>query len=153
MQIYCRGCLEEKPEAAFRIVKSAGRAPHRRKVCKVCEYVARKAWAAKNKDKIAAYNKKQRDRRGLYNKDYHNRYKYGISLEERNLQQERQGGNCGICGAPGNGKLNLDHCHATGTARGLLCTACNTVLGLVREDTGILNKAIDYLTTRGIWKK
>jgi hypothetical protein len=36
---------------------------------------------------------------------------------------------CGICGKVPNGRrLDRDHCHSTGTPRGLLCWACNRQL-------------------------
>jgi hypothetical protein len=38
---------------------------------------------------------------------------------------------CGICGkvpAAGARRLDRDHCHTTGTPRGLLCWACNRQL-------------------------
>jgi len=39
----------------------------------------------------------------------------------------------------------VDHCHATGIIRGALCNNCNTGIGLLKEDTEIMKKAIDYL--------
>lgn len=36
---------------------------------------------------------------------------------------------CAICGAaPGTRRLQRDHCHALGVARGLLCVRCNRAL-------------------------
>lgn len=35
-------------------------------------------------------------------------------------------GRCAICGSYKNG-LNVDHCHTTGSVRGLLCSMCNSV--------------------------
>jgi len=36
-------------------------------------------------------------------------------------------------------------CHKTGKIRGLLCGNCNTSLGLLKENIGVLNNAIKYL--------
>lgn len=61
-----------------------------------------------------------------------------------------QNGKCKICGADsgsnGRGdKLAVDHCHATGHIRGLLCHKCNTALGLMQDSTETLQAAINYL--------
>ena len=40
----------------------------------------------------------------------------------------------------------LDHCHTTKVIRGILCSRCNRVLGMVEENTEILIKMIEYLT-------
>lgn len=78
-------------------------------------------------------------------------YKYGITPDE---YAERMSRDCEICGTryerkSGSGKIRgmaIDHCHATGKLRGTLCGRCNTALGLLDDDTGRLQKAIDYLT-------
>jgi hypothetical protein len=45
-----------------------------------------------------------------------------------------------------NGKrLAVDHDHETGAVRGLLCSDCNLVLGLARDDWNVLKNLIDYL--------
>jgi hypothetical protein len=41
--------------------------------------------------------------------------------------------------------LAVDHCHETGTVRGLLCYPCNTLLGYAKDSTKILSSAINYL--------
>ena len=45
--------------------------------------------------------------------------------EERRALLDRQGGVCAICGKQNRGRLFVDHDHATGEIRGLLCLRCN----------------------------
>lgn len=58
---------------------------------------------------------------------------------------------CSICGATESGRkgkkirLAVDHCHTTGRIRGLLCHRCNVLLGLAKDDLGILKSAAGYL--------
>lgn len=49
-----------------------------------------------------------------------------------------QGGRCAICGDPAQ---HLDHDHATGATRQLLCQRCNQGLGLFRDEPGLLYAA------------
>lgn len=62
---------------------------------------------------------------------------------------DMQGGRCAICGTDNTGKrrcFHVDHNHDTGKIRGLLCGNCNSGLGNLRDDVGLLNRAIQYLT-------
>ena len=77
---------------------------------------------------------------------------YGITYRQYRLMHEAQGGLCKICGTEGfvmanhhKMKLVVDHCHATGKVRGLLCHNCNRALGLLKDSIDNLSKAIDYL--------
>lgn len=84
-------------------------------------------------------------------KQHQLRIKYKITLEEFDKLCEQQGGLCGICGREGNSTksrlLAVDHCHATGKIRGLLCNNCNTAIGLLNEDENLFSLAVKYLQT------
>lgn len=79
--------------------------------------------------------------------------KYGITIAEYDAMLEEQGGVCKACGEPEtakqqNGKvkaLTIDHCHAEGHVRGLLCARCNLALGYAREDVKVLIGLINYI--------
>ena len=38
-----------------------------------------------------------------------------------------------------------DHNHTSGKVRGLLCSSCNTAIGLFKEDIQVISNAINYL--------
>lgn len=75
--------------------------------------------------------------------------KYGITRAELDVMLEAQGGGCAICGSEkpnGHGfRLHVDHCHETNRIRGLLCSKCNTMLGLADDDPARLRAAAQYL--------
>lgn len=52
---------------------------------------------------------------------------------------------CAICREQSDGRLHLDHCHATGRFRGFLCSGCNTGIGQLKESYEIFMAAIRYL--------
>lgn len=101
-------------------------------------------------------NKKCRKCCKTYNRKYVIR-KFDISELDYNLMYQKQNGCCFICGCKGNNSLTkhgdevclaIDHNHKTGKVRGLLCNKCNKGLGCFMDDSGLLQKAIDYLTKR-----
>ena len=71
--------------------------------------------------------------------------RYGITLAEYDALLEKQGGVCAICRKRSRRRLCVDHCHLTGTIRGLLCDACNLGLGSLKEDQASLVAALAYL--------
>ncbi len=79
-------------------------------------------------------------------------YKYGITKSEYDKLLKEQDGACAICRKieirKRNGKataLIVDHNHATGKVRGLLCHKCNTILGMAEDNINILANSITYL--------
>lgn len=124
-------------------------------------------WAKSNPEKVKAGQKalyeRNREARIAYaiqrkldnperTKDWNLRKCYGISLADYNAMLESQGGCCAICGQSHgvgrSGVLQVDHCHATGRVRGLLCGNCNMSLGGMKDDPALLRKGAEYLEKR-----
>ena len=69
-----------------------------------------------------------------------------FSLAELEAAIDASGGKCMICQSNGDGrKLTLDHCHNSGKLRGVLCSKCNTGLGMFSDRQDLLLSAIAYL--------
>lgn len=74
---------------------------------------------------------------------YELRREYGLSIEEYEAMVKSQKGLCLLCEKPPkpgfHHRLQVDHCHASGKIRGLLCNTCNTALGRLGDgEEGIL---------------
>jgi len=90
-----------------------------------------------------------------YKQEWARKKKYGLEPGEFDALWVTFQGKCGICGndlkmpADRQGQkmdvVAIDHCHITGNIRGLLCNACNKGLGMFRDDTDILKRAIKWL--------
>lgn len=73
--------------------------------------------------------------------------RYGITEQQYEAMKEAQSGACAMCGTTptGDGQsgiLYVDHNHATGRVRALLCHRCNTRLGVYES---MLSVAPGYL--------
>jgi hypothetical protein len=74
--------------------------------------------------------------------------KYGLTIEDYDRMLVDQNGLCAICSTDkpgGQGCFHVDHNHTTGKVRKLLCTTCNSMLGMVNDDPRILAAGIAYL--------
>lgn len=74
---------------------------------------------------------------------------YGITGMDYAAMLAGQDHSCAVCKTRDAGTVNgafvVDHDHATGAVRGLLCTGCNTGLGSFRDNSVALRAAADYL--------
>ena len=70
---------------------------------------------------------------------------YGLSRRDYESILEWQGGGCAFC-KRNDIQMHVDHDHSTGRVRGILCHLCNTGLGLFRENTDVMNRAICYVS-------
>ena len=163
----CSKCGKKKLLYAFN--KDSARKDGFYPQCKNCRNElatpTRRKWrkSHKNHDKITSLKSyyKHRGKRLAAMKSRSSEYKknsviksvYGITLDEYNKMFNKQNGVCAICGQPetrknkytGICKLHIDHCHKTNKVRGLLCHSCNSAIGIMDDDIGILMKAINYL--------
>jgi len=159
----CRSCGIEKPLSKFH--KEALCADGRRGTCKECRNPQEQEMK-KSERGVADHHRSKRNEfpEDIYGKmgskersvsmDRNTQLirSYGISLEVYNNMLDIQEGKCAICGeyqpVYKSGKqvtLAVDHCHATGVVRGLLCSPCNKGIGHMKDDTSILYAAINYL--------
>jgi hypothetical protein len=128
----CTKCGTVKPLDDF--YRSSRMVDGRGSWCKVCH----SAWSKhQNRDQILS-SKKSAQRSVS---------KYGVTRQEL---YKRQNGACGLCGGDmsrvHHRNIHIDHDHATGTTRSLLCNNCNTGLGKFNDDPDLLRRAADYLT-------
>ena len=84
---------------------------------------------------------------------------YGITLAEYETFFSRQNGLCAICAEPEKAidhltkdirRLAVDHCHRTKKIRGLLCLACNTAIGKLRDNPELIERAAVYVRNKGV---
>ena len=108
-----------------------------------------KRWAQENPDRVAAHQAEYRatGRKRVIDRRYQLKRKYGITPEHYDALLAEQDGGCAICGrAPRDDiALHVDHDHATGAIRGLLCFRCNNALGDFDDDHDRLGAALTYL--------
>lgn len=112
-------------------------------------------WRANHPEEARAQDavRSKTPRRVKQHRDLVLRKKYGLTRARYDQILSEQGGKCAICrsdnaGARRSGRLtdwHVDHCHASGKIRGLLCSKCNTGIGLLGDDVKLLEAAIGYL--------
>ena len=148
----CSICSEEKSVNDF--YASSGN--H----CKPCHYVRSRAWHLANPGKSAEASRKWRskpenrekerqawraprkreDRRAGWLKG-----KYGMTVADFDKMAAAQNYCCFLCGDDEMDEFHVDHNHDTGKVRGLLCSNCNTGIGLLRECPKLFERAAQYV--------
>jgi hypothetical protein len=98
-------------------------------------------WMIENPERFAKSNRPAKIRRD-----------YGITQEIAERTLAAQDGLCAICQRriDAENPPKIDHCHATGRFRGILCQRCNTGIGLFHDNLEWLDRAITYLTVSGV---
>lgn len=79
-------------------------------------------------------------------REYKVRIGYGLGREEHEARIQSQGGVCAVCKTqPIDKRSHIDHDHASGRVRGILCANCNHGLGKFRDEPALLRAAASYL--------
>lgn len=133
--LQCRTCRSEKQRAYWASLPEDVKVQRR----KNGEYQRR--YRELNKEKVQEDSRKR-----------HLKRKFNLTVEEYDTMLEAQDGNCAICRkeCETGYALAVDHNHANGRVRALLCKNCNTAIGLFKENTAVLQAAIDYLNFHAI---
>lgn len=122
----CSTCKETKPETDFGIRKGRPRGRHWQ--CRLCKAAWNRGYRKRHPDRVRKTNQHSKLRI------------YGVSPEQ---YAEAAKSGCQICGS--KTELHIDHDHATGRFRGILCRPHNLGIGFFRDDPELLAKAIMYL--------
>ena len=135
---WARKRYAENPEYRQKVIAAgrAYRASHKEEI--------RERWRLKWRTD-PAYRAKRRIHNRIWERKKEYREIYGITLEDFDLMLTRQHGVCAICRTKPPERLSVDHCHATGKVRGLLCSKCNCGLGFFRDEPRRLRAAAKYL--------
>ena len=147
----CQRCNRNLEEIEFSFVSKEK--SKRRNTCKKCVSETYKEWVKRNPEKVKETWRRASNKHHKKYSEFKNLKRrilnVGITEDEYVAMLSRQNGKCKICNvaeidSPKH-RLNIDHCHKSGVVRGLLCSKCNTALGLMDDDTERLKSAINYL--------
>ncbi|MEU6272118.1 endonuclease VII domain-containing protein [Streptomyces populi] len=153
LQHHCRDCASDyhrkRQLSLGRKVRPQVEVPEGHKLCLKCGEV--KPWSEWHRNATASDGLSTRCKacRAVEGRAGHLKRNYGLTEAERDELIASQGGVCCIClSAPAT---QVDHCHKTGSVRGVLCFNCNSGLGLLRDDPEAAYRAADYLEGNA-WK-
>lgn len=133
----CRKCSARKQITEFHWANSN---LYRRRSCKSCD-------EARSQEVRSASPRKYAE--AARNRSF--KRKYGLTLDDFDAMLIEQNYRCRICWERMFiNTTHVDHDHATGAVRGLLCTNCNLGLGHFRDDRWRLQNAMAYLTAAAL---
>lgn len=156
---WCSACRTTKIAADFG--KNRASADGLQSVCRACraaraakDYATRPEFRARIARNTAKTPKEVRDgrKRRARNLTAERAYlvgrNYGLNVAEYEALYLRQHGCCPTCLRPlvmFARPACIDHCHATGKVRGIVCHQCNIALGGAKDDAATLSRMIAYL--------
>ncbi|MET8447632.1 endonuclease VII domain-containing protein [Streptomyces sp. NPDC005209] len=152
LQDRCRECGAEAyrrgREARGKRVRRVN-VPEGHKHCLGCDEV--KPWSEWHKNASASDGLSTRCKacRAVAGRKRHLKRHYGLTEAERDAVVASQRGLCVICLSAS--AVHVDHCHKTGSVRGVLCFNCNSAIGKLGDDPDAVRRAAAYLEGNS-WK-
>ncbi|MFP5317536.1 MAG: endonuclease VII domain-containing protein [Acidimicrobiia bacterium] len=162
----CKVCGELKALTEF--YRMAQMRDGHRNDCKACNLAAKAAryqanpgpararaqqWRIDNPERYASNQADFRasGRKAIADRKSHLKRNYGLTIEQYEAMLLAQGGGCGICRRTPRPDISLhvDHDHASGAIRGILCFKCNNALGDFEDDPVLLRRALAYVERQG----
>lgn len=164
MEKKCTRCLETKSLEEFaksKQVKSGYGA-----WCKTCSREVKResnarvkaadpdVWIERRRAYVRTYRERHPDRVKEQERRRNLRQYYGITIEQYEALLSDQNGKCAGCQTrPDSKRFAVDHDHKCCPGRkscgkcirGLLCSRCNTALGLMNEDKQIIVRLLTYM--------
>lgn len=138
----CTQCTQEKAPTEFH-PRPDGTKKHM-SACKDCDHARRRGWKSLYPDRSAKSQRRQTK--------YQRARRVGLTVAAFDRLDLTR---CEACFQAlgtlpdGRSAANLDHCHATGTFRGVLCRSCNFALGFAGDSASRLQQLVEYLGRHG----
>lgn len=127
------------------------------RICRSCRSRAATERNRKNPERARAAGARYRaahiiDRRNDVRRSNWRKQGIVFTVAEYDAMLAEQGGGCAVCGTDqaggsshATGTFHVDHDHATGQVRGLLCARCNRGVGLFEDKASLFRAAARYL--------
>jgi hypothetical protein len=139
----CIECDKKKPLSDFSIGTTRGGRVYRFRKCKECRADLYRNKYRANPVKARKQALKNRDSRKI--KNWNLRFAYGITVDQWDEMFQKQGKCCAICKRKSPVGRGWSTDHKGDKIRAILCSHCNTAIGLAQESITILKSMIRYL--------
>ena len=151
LSFYCLDCNRRRNSAWYRqsraalgrVVRDHSWVPEGFRWCPGCRQAVAHEHFSRNATQASGFGSLCRACNRRSSGEAYWKRRYGLSKDDVAIIRAAQGDLCSICGDPA--PEHLDHDHASGAVRALLCQRCNFGLGQFRDDPALLQAAADYV--------
>lgn len=151
LSFYCLTCNRERNNAWYREhrrrlgreVRDHSWIPDGFRWCPACEQPVAHEDYVRNRRTASGFGSRCKACDRVSNSESYFYRRHGLTKRQVAEIRADQDNRCAICGEAN--PQHLDHDHATGVTRQLLCQRCNQGLGLLRDDPALLRAAAGYV--------